>query len=431
MKMRIYSTSESIDAGEVSLLAIAETICATWIVVYLALWRESLFSIALATVIAPLLLLRTNDSQTRGVKWFTIFISYVDTYYFKKFVYPVLRRLFEKRLSKYLVVAEFYNTIHSIVKYSSYAACMMLLLAGSILIRAMATLVAFWFDKKGAICSIPRNWCRITLSIDLIHPPELVPGFDKVDLVASGTPRLAGLILFTNFRNWLGVVSSLFKYDRDITIIGVNEWLVLCILHVPALLYRWSLKSTSLVFLPFIWAARTNLTAGDTIEDKAGDILEDSIERLSRLYAWFVILFLTALPIAFLSYAYSARMNYWDRIDFFVSSTISPVLSYQILKIFLFVTPDRIEIGSWHLTRLAGAVITVWLYNFAKKSKRKIDRGIWSEREVEAKIAMAAFSRSCLGFWTVASSVAIILTSVRWYALPEVVIRWFPWIVPH
>src|SRR5262249_16833713 len=152
-----------------------------------------------------------------------------------------------------------------------------------------------------------------------------------------------------------------------------------------------------------------------------------------RWYAWLVIICFNALPAAFLIWAYSAKMKYSPSVDFFVSSTISPVLGYQILKIFLFVTPDHIEIGSWHLTRLAAPCLSIWLYYYADRARRKIDRGIWpkvSVLDVERRIGVAAFIRSCLGLWTAVCSVAIVLTSVRWYALPEVVIRWFPGIIP-
>jgi hypothetical protein len=152
------------------------------------------------------------------------------------------------------------------------------------------------------------------------------------------------------------------------------------------------------------------------------------MERISRWYAWIVIIFLTLLPIAFLVSAHSARMKHSPSVDLFVSSTISPVLGYQILKIFLFVTPDRIEVGSWHVTRFVAACITIWLYFYAKKARRKIDKGTWHEPDVERRIGVWAFIRSLLGLWTTFCSVGIILTSVRWYELPPFVIRWFPWL---
>jgi hypothetical protein len=223
-------------------------------------------------------------------------------------------------------------------------------------------------------------------------------------------------------------VKRLFSKELPQCILMLYLLLYLLILHIPSILYRWSLKSTSLIYFPLLWSIRKHLNSGSRVEDKIGDITQDGMERISRWYAWFVIIILTALPIGFLFSAYSARLKYSPSIDLFVSSTISPVLGYQILKIFLFVTLDRIEIGSWHVARLIGACITIWLYYYARKARRKVDKGIWQEPDVERRIGVAAFIRSCLGIFTAFCSVGIILTSVRWYDLPAIVIRWFPWL---
>jgi hypothetical protein len=179
--------------------------------------------------------------------------------------------------------------------------------------------------------------------------------------------------------------------------------------------------------LPLIWSVRRNLASSRKVEDRIGDVIEDGMERLSRWYAWIVVLFFTLLPLALLILAYSARFEYSSRIDFFASSTISPVLGYQILKIFLFVTPSRIEVGSWHLTRFVASCITIGLYGYAKKARRKVDKGVWQELDVERRIGVAAFIRSLLGIWTSVCAVGVILRAVRWDELPALVIRLFPW----
>jgi hypothetical protein len=436
--MRVYSTPESVEAGEFTLLAIAETIAVTSIVVYLAVWRGSLFFIALTATVAPFLLLKTNDSQARGLRWMKSVLSLTDRFYFSKFVEPIVNFLDRKvntdKSIKHFLNAPFIRTlISSSLIMFIWLMFLIIALATSILIRFSATLTSLCLDTTNSMLAIPQNWQRICLSMDLAHPPELLPGIDEIDVQAIRESELGEFMEIIKFKQFVNhYFYTAFDADDRLTyVILLLRYSFTLIIYVPSIVYRWSLKSTSLVYLPLMWAVRSNLTSANSAADKTGDILQDGIERLSRWYAWFVIVFLTALPMAFLFYAYSARMRFSDRIDFFISSTISPVLSYQILKIFLFVTPDRIEIGSWHLTRFAGAVITVWLYNYTQKSKRKIDKGIWSESDVERRIGVAAFSRSCLAIWTTVCSVAIVLTSVRWYMLPEVVIRWFPWITPR
>src|SRR5881394_3617302 len=65
--MRFASTHESIERGEITILAICETLLAVIAVIMLSVWFDSLKWLAGAVTLAPLLLLRTEDSVKRGL----------------------------------------------------------------------------------------------------------------------------------------------------------------------------------------------------------------------------------------------------------------------------------------------------------------------------------------------------------------------------
>jgi len=76
--MRLYSTAESVDKGEISLLAILETILATAIAIYLSVTFDSFKWIAWSACIAPFLLLRTEQSTAVGIKRLDEHVQWIE-----------------------------------------------------------------------------------------------------------------------------------------------------------------------------------------------------------------------------------------------------------------------------------------------------------------------------------------------------------------
>jgi len=56
-----------------------------------------------------------------------------------------------------------------------------------------------------------------------------------------------------------------------------------------AVLYRFSVKSTCIVYLPLLWIIRN--PPDESLYDQLSDITESEIERLKRWYSGFVIVF--------------------------------------------------------------------------------------------------------------------------------------------
>lgn len=69
--MRLYSTRESSQAGEISLLAIVETlVCSTasfWVAIHYDTWWHML----IPACFAPLSLMRTDESSAAAIRYYT------------------------------------------------------------------------------------------------------------------------------------------------------------------------------------------------------------------------------------------------------------------------------------------------------------------------------------------------------------------------
>ena len=76
--MRLVSNKESVARGEVSILAIVETLLAIALVFYLSAHFNTLRWLAVAMCVSPLLLLRTAESTRLGIEWFDRWAIFVE-----------------------------------------------------------------------------------------------------------------------------------------------------------------------------------------------------------------------------------------------------------------------------------------------------------------------------------------------------------------
>jgi hypothetical protein len=105
-------------------------------------------------------------------------------------------------------------------------------------IRAIMTrsLATFSHPLVG-LQAIPTNWRYFVWHSDLCEPPELLPGHDEssfVEMVVDGFKE----------KRFLDAYEYIF-------IIFVTP-----IFYLPALLWRWSIKSTAWFYFPFLWVGR-------------------------------------------------------------------------------------------------------------------------------------------------------------------------------
>lgn len=154
--MRLWSSDESVERGEVSLLAVLETIAAVALTIYLAV-REPITlpwlgwqvfgdwtHVVVAATIAPFLLLRTEKSTNLAV-------TFIDRAY-KLVARPDMSEVV------------FLGLVPLVI------------LAAPLMGKAVAVVVAVARWPRTTVLAIPHNWQRAVACVDLLRLPEVVPG---------------------------------------------------------------------------------------------------------------------------------------------------------------------------------------------------------------------------------------------------------------
>jgi len=136
----------------------------------------------------------------------------------------------------------------------------------SVGVRVVATLALL---PAGFSC-LAENWRRSLLVIDSRHPPEIVPGLPS----DSGASIV---VVLHRLRNDEAI------FNRVIFGIALPFW------FLPALFYRWSLKSTCWFYLPLIFLAWPR-RGGEARDREVIDLLRARrLEVLRRYLAIFVL----------------------------------------------------------------------------------------------------------------------------------------------
>ena len=282
-----WCNEKSIAAGKVSVLAIVETFAAVGVWWWLAMhFNWSIFSFV-ALFAAPMLLLRSEESIAGGVELLNAFWTSKVAFSIRTFMLTFMG-VFLFFSSIVLGIA----MMLGILSGSMWQISLMIFLAftantsifGRPQLRALEVLVisqlirlsaTLWYPMHG-LRQLPHNW-RETLSvIDLTHPPELIPQAGKV------SDQLAVKSLW----RCMCVEESLWK---KITLI-----VLIAIIYLPALTYRWSLKASAWLWLPLILLPKQPLESLENV-DKTRKIgrLVSGLSRFLPIVAALVVLWLT------------------------------------------------------------------------------------------------------------------------------------------
>ena len=149
--MRLHSTRDSVHAGDFTWMAIVECVIATILYFALADYLGTLKYYALAILLTPLTLFRTDEATN----W---------------------------ALSKYRDLTVRGQALgHALTEYSAPVAIAAIILlfaveiAWGFIYRIVS--VIYWFLRQPAAAfrQMPSNWLRQTLCIDLVTPPEILP----------------------------------------------------------------------------------------------------------------------------------------------------------------------------------------------------------------------------------------------------------------
>lgn len=283
--MRWYSTSESARKGEPSVLAIVETLAAMGVSVWIGVRFGTWMHVFLGACIVPFLLLRTDASFARETALFQLIRDWLpdrptaSLQFMRK---PVVRWVLIVLVGICLLSLPraIYIELHDAdateppqrgggaIDCLFYPiGCVLLavlmlffwvylmhlvwqLAVGSavVCIRVYATATELLLHPIRSITAIPQNWWRQVATVDLALSPELLPH----PRYASGPDGTTASDGFSVYESVSKVIRGTeYPVEHRTLQVGLLFPAIFC-----AMAYRWSIKSTAIVWFPLLWALR-------------------------------------------------------------------------------------------------------------------------------------------------------------------------------
>jgi len=270
-------------------------------------------------------------------------------------------------------------------------------------IRLGATVIAVVKSPVASVVAIPTNWWRVVGCIDTLHPPETLPGY-----LVSEHNRWKKELLVNPIEPFVETI----REKRS----GLEYWIVLpfilsiimFFLVLPAIVYRWSLKGSSLIYLPLLWVVRAS--AGGDIKRRLNDICELSFQKFRRWFGFVVIVFLMSKLFAIKMW--QTLNDAWLHVD-----------PYGFLT--LFVAP--IDFPRWQLASATNGLlawVALFIAEAALRNGAEADSISVSDLHV-VMIRIIWFVGSILSFYTLTVLVYNVGT-LQWDLVP-IGESWFPW----
>jgi hypothetical protein len=250
-----------------SVLALVETIAAMSVYAYIAL-RFGPAHLTIAASLAPLMLLRTNESVR-----FALFHSVSFRKNELKRPTPFPRPITQSVVGMLLILICAVALLPMFLKNAkdlgggyvalSIGAFFLLWSTGlfalfvfvfmPLLMRVLATLHGVYIDPLRAIRNIPSNWWQQVACLDTFHPPEVLPGAilqeDREGNISQLQPYGYFLaMLITVFQSHDSFIQRLRS-----SLIAAGGVMMYLTAAIPTYIFRFSIKGTALLLLPLIW----------------------------------------------------------------------------------------------------------------------------------------------------------------------------------
>lgn len=389
--MKIFAYQQHRIGDRPTYAALAETAVATAASLAIAIYFDTLMHVAVGIILAPLLLLRSPESEKLGKLWYSGFF----------------RGLKHPPIPPDLVLSQ--------------------MVFRGIGIRILATAR---YPIRG-IRYIPQNWWRIVFCTDLTSPLELVPecgtirdnhlalypGNDRIDPI----PPLYGMIIA-----FFAYVALLYGIYRASFLFNGLIWQVFCIIlslpilyvafasawymaaYVIAVMYSFSIKATAVVWLPLIYTVHITYDETRPLKMRIEDIRLSALWKLIRAISWGIVLFLV-VKVVVLQHV----IIWWNSIP-----------GKDVLNVY--VMPEVIH--PWHIASGLNAVIALLgYYLFIDRAPSYLESRHWSASKVKRGLQIFTFIRGLISMYTITVGVYLTLVAAKTMSWP----RWsgtlFPW----
>lgn len=347
------SNPSTADNRIVSLLAIVETIIAVCLYSLIIQRFDTYLHLAIAACIAPFLLLRTDYSTRIGLR---ILAHAIDIYV-----------IWETRFLSWPYYTGFI--------FFMIIACLLFVLIPCV--RLYASLVGFIFHPIISISNIPSNWVRINLCVDSYCNPEILPGIhhsnNKEFMLELSDIRYSGY-------------SNLFYYL--LCMIGI------VFIYGPSLFYRWSIKGTSIIWLPLLWAAglivdKSSKQDDDLIRRQADHVRNGLLTKIVLIFSTITIFF------GFLKLYLFAE---WARVADVWKATMPSLIDELIAPLYVY---------PWHITALINSILMWSLILWLDKRVRSPQD--YSAQTTASVMRYSLWTRRLLTLYTSANCLFIVL----------------------
>lgn len=192
-------------------------------------------------------------------------------------------------------------------------------------------------------------------------------------------------------------------------------WLTLGVLLVAGLLchligwtYRFSLKSTALLWAPLLYVVESTFNESLPLNTKLQELRVSSVWRLMRIFSWGTLCLFT-LKVLILPQV----IAWWN------AQPWSSVLN-------VYVMPN--EVHTWHIAAALNSVLALLgYYLFIERAPRHLSAGAWSTLFVENVLKCFTFVRGLLSIYTIAVGIFLTVVAASSMNWPRWTGRIFPW----
>jgi hypothetical protein len=171
----------------------------------------------------------------------------------------------------------------------------------------------------------------------------------------------------------------------------------------PAWVYRWTLKSTWWVYLPFLWILQPARFRSDSVWDRLRWIRDD------RLVVWYSVLVLTMVGVKIRLWQLEVTFAEWWN-----HSTVGQFFN-------AYIAPDSMPL--WQYTAMANSILAITMFVVARNAIRSRDTTEpWPESHLDYALRWATICRRLL---TCYSLIVVVLITVQ-QGIPPIG-RVLPW----
>ncbi|HEU0144661.1 MAG TPA: toll/interleukin-1 receptor domain-containing protein [Nitrososphaera sp.] len=357
-KIRWHSRCANFSNGDISVLAILETVVAVATIIALSMYSGSLRYIIALTFIAPFALLQTDQSRSVGIRllrrlqwWNRIKPDSENGSRIAKTIRIVTLALTFMSWLFVPSVSQPPLQLAIFVLFGVLFYLTLLAMTPPLIVRSTAILFTVIRHPITTLRAVPTNWKNLNLSKDLLEEPEVIPGY--LDAVSTG--ELCSDLRIPNFLRGIArpPIPEVFcdagaGLFLQVSMTGL-VLLTAILLYVPYYSTRWALKSTAAIWAPLLWIA--SATNGSTLPLylRLRVLVEDATNRVVYAFSWLALTFLIAIRLGLFP-ASTGAFSSFNRINIFLQQPLPElcIASAALIAIGLRLFASRVLLLYFH-----------------------------------------------------------------------------------